>query len=199
MPRPDALCIHCGSLERHRLVWLFLAEKTSLLGGQSRKMLHIAPESCFEKRLRKQLKNGYVTADLYNPNVQIAMDITDIPLANESFDVLYCSHVLEHVPDDRKALREFFRILKPSGWLLLVVPVNVDKTIEDASVTDPQKRLELFGQDDHVRKYGPDIIERIREAGFRAQKILAGDFLSAEQIRKCSTTVNTPLFYCTKQ
>jgi ubiquinone/menaquinone biosynthesis C-methylase UbiE len=127
------------------------------------------------------------------------MDITDIPLANESFDALYCSHVLEHVSDDRKALREFFRILKPSGWLLLVVPVNVGKTIEDASITDPQKKLELFGQDDHVRKYGPDIIERIREAGFKVHKILPGDFLNAEQIRKCSTTVDTPLFYCTKQ
>ena len=198
-PRPDALCIHCKSLERHRLVWLFLTEKTSLLGGQSCKMLHIAPEPCMEKKLKNTLGNGYVTADLYRPDVQVKMDIAAIPFADETYDTIYCSHVLEHVPDDRKAIREFYRILKPSGWLLLVVPVNVDKTIEDASITDPQKRLELFGQDDHVRKYGPDIIARIRESGFHVKKVLPGDFLSAEQIHKCGTTVDTPLFYCTKQ
>jgi SAM-dependent methyltransferase len=198
-PRPDALCIHCKSLERHRLVWLFFKANMNLFSSPSKTMLHIAPEPCLEKKLKNILGNGYVTADLYRPDVQVKMDITAIPFADETYDAIYCSHVLEHVPDDRKALREFYRILKPSGWLLLVIPVNVDKTIEDASITDPQKRLKLFGQDDHVRKYGPDIIERIREAGFKVQKILPGDFLSAEQIRKYSTTVYTPLFYCTKQ
>ncbi len=197
--RPDALCIHCKSLERHRLVWLFLTTKTSLFNGQPHQMLHVAPEPCFKTRLKKRLKNGYITADLHSPNVQIVMDITNIPLGNEVFDAIYCSHVLEHVPDDQKAICEFYRVLKPSGWALLLVPINVEKTVEDPSITDPRQRERLFGQSDHIRKYGPDFIDRIREAGFKVHKILPSDFLSAEQICKCGITVDTPLFYCTKQ
>jgi predicted SAM-dependent methyltransferase len=161
-------------------------------------MLHIAPEACLEKKLKNILGDSYITADLNRPDVRVKMDITSIPFPESTYDVIYCSHVLEHVPDDRKALREFYRVLKPTGWLLLLVPVNVEKTFEDASVTDPQKRLELFGQDDHVRKYGPDVMDRIQEAGFKVKRVLPGDFLAAEQIIQYGITANAPLFYCTK-
>lgn len=198
VPRPDAKCIHCGSLERYRLVWLFFKTQTDLFNSSSKSMLHIAPEACLEKKLKNILQDSYITADLNRPDVRVKMDITSIPFPESTYDVIYCSHVLEHVPDDRKALREFHRVLKPAGWLLLVVPVNVRKTIEDPSVTDPQKRLELFGQDDHVRKYGPDVMDRIQEAGFKVKRVLPGDFLTTEQIIQYGTTANTHLFYCTK-
>lgn len=161
-------------------------------------MLHIAPEVCLEKKFRQVFGRNYVTADLNRNDVQLKIDVTNMPLSNDSFDIIFCSHVLEHVPDDLKALREFHRILKPDGWMMLLVPVNVDKTIEDPSITDPQKRLELFGQDDHVRKYGPDVINRIQESGFHVKQVLPGDFLTSEQIEQFGTTSDTPLFYCTK-
>lgn len=196
--RPDACCIHCGSLERHRLVWMYINGQTDLLNGSPKSMLHIAPEPCLEMKFKTILRDGYITADLNRPDVRVKMDVTSIPFADNTYDMIYCSHVLEHVPDDRKALRELCRVLKPTGWMLLLIPINVEKTVEDPSITDPQKRLELFGQDDHVRRYGPDVLERIREAGFKVKKVLPGDFLTAEQIVQYATTDDTPLFYCTK-
>jgi len=110
-PRQDALCLHCGSLERHRLLYIFLKEKMDFFSNQSKKMLHIAPEPCLEVLFKKTI-GEYVSADLYNPNAMVKMDIMDIQYENETFDIIYCSHVLEHVSDDRKAMREFFRVLK---------------------------------------------------------------------------------------
>jgi len=185
-------------LERHRLLWLFLEKKTDLFKIQAKKMLHVAPEECFVIKLTQLLSDGYITADLNNPNVQIKMDITDIPFENQTFDIVCCSHVLEHVPDDKKALREFYRILKDNGWSILLVPVNVNKTIEDPSITDPEERERLFGQSDHVRKYGPDFIDRVREAGFYVTQILPTDFLSEDEISRYKTTAHTPIYYCTK-
>jgi hypothetical protein len=105
--REDARCPHCGALERHRLVWLYLVNRTELFDGKPKRMLHVAPEQCFERRLRARLGAGYLTADLLDPHTMERMDITDIQYPDESFDVIYCSHVLEHVPDDRRAMREF--------------------------------------------------------------------------------------------
>ena len=160
--RPDAQCPRCGSLERHRLVWLYFANRTDLFDGNLKRMLHVAPERTFEARLRKRLGAGYLTADLFDPHVMVQMDICNIQYPEESFDVIYCSHVLEHVPDDRRALGEFGRVLKRSGWAILLVPITVDRTVEDPTVTDPAERLRLFGQDDHVRRYGPDYVDRLR-------------------------------------
>jgi SAM-dependent methyltransferase len=123
IPREDAQCMHCGSVERHRLVWLHFKRKTNLFNEQSLKMLHVAPEVIFEKYLKHQLGDNYLTADLFNPSAMVKMDITDIQYPDESFDVIYCSHVLEHVPDDRKAMKEFLRVLKPNGWAVLLVPI----------------------------------------------------------------------------
>jgi len=166
--RPNALCPHCLSLERHRLLWLFLKDKTEFF-TTSAKMLHIAPELCYIKRFESLPKLDYLTADIESPLAKIKMDIHDIPFPENTFDVIFCNHVLEHVQDDKKALSEMLRVLKPGGWSILQIPIFkplIDQTIEDPTLEDPKKRAELFGQDDHVRMYGKDYAERIRSTGF---------------------------------
>ena len=180
--RLDAKCAHCGALERHRLVWKFFKEKTNLSDGRGKKMLHIAPEVFFSKRLKQIPGLDYLTADLYDNSVNLKMDITKIQFPDNSFDIIYCSHVLEHVIDDRKAMREFYRTLKSGGWAAIMVPVNSEETFEDPSVTDPKERLKLFGPSDHVRIYGHDFAGRLREAGFRVEIIFPDDFLGDERL-----------------
>ena len=148
---------------------MFLDAKTDLWDGAEKSLLHIAPEACLEPPLRSRLKEGYITADLHNPAAMIEMDITDIDYEDRSFDVIFCSHVLEHVENDKKALAEFFRILKPSGWAMLLVPITVTTTYEDSTITDPEQRLQEFGQTDHVRRCGHDYVDRIREVGFEVR------------------------------
>lgn len=163
-----AKCQCCGSLERHRLVWLYFRHETDLFDAPKR-MLHIAPEPALFQRLRSEPRIDYVCADL-NPTYALdhieAMDVMSIPYPEDSFDVIYCSHVLEHVEDDRRAMREFARVLRPDGWAVLLVPVLRPVTDEDPSVTDPAERSRRFGQSDHLRMYGPDFADRLREAGF---------------------------------
>ncbi len=200
--RNDARCVHCNSLERHRLAWLFFENQTDLFNAQKKKMLHIAPEEAFQKPLREKLGKGYLTADLYNPAAMLKMDITDIQYPDDTFDVIYCSHVLEHVPDDKKAIREFYRVLKPEGWAILLVPILDGPTYEDNSITDPHERLKAFGQEDHVRKYGTDgvYLDRLKEAGFTVKVISPSDFLDSVQIAKMGITdAAQDIYYCTKQ
>jgi predicted SAM-dependent methyltransferase len=198
VPRQDAECVHCGALERHRLLWLFLQKKTDLFDGKPKKMLHVAPEPCFESRFKEQLAGDYLTADLLN-RAMVKMDITDIQYASESFNVIYCSHVFEHVPDDRQAMREFFRVLKSNGWAILLVPITSEKTYEDFSIVDPKERLRAFGQEDHVRRYGPDFVERLREAGFAVEITKVSDLAGREDaVRMGLTPDSGDIFYCTK-
>jgi SAM-dependent methyltransferase len=198
--REDAQCVHCGALERHRLVWLFIQKKTTLFDGRSKKMLHVAPESCLEPRLRERLGDNYLTADLLNPRAMVRMDITDIQYADQTFDVIACSHVLEHVQDDRRAMREFCRVLTNDGWAIFLVPVTSDHTIEDPSIIDPEERLRVFGQADHVRRYGPDFVDRLREAGFAVGIIGINDVVNDREAVEMGLTADTgTIYYCTKQ
>jgi SAM-dependent methyltransferase len=172
---------------------------TNLFDKHLKYMLHVAPEPSFEKQLRKQLGSGYISADIIRGRAMIRMDITDIQYPDETFDVIYCSHVLEHVSDDKRAIREFCRVLKSDGWAVLLVPITSDKTFEDASVVDPSERLKLFGQEDHVRRYGPDYVERLRSC-FHVKVINAHDFLQKEEIiRMGITNAAGEIYYCTKQ
>ena len=196
--RPDALCPVCGSLERHRLVWVFFNCRTNLFDGAGKKMLHIAPEKEFEAKLRKARGLDYLTADLNDRHAMVQMDITNIGYGDDTFDVIYCSHVLEHVGDDRKALRELNRVLKAGGWAVFVVPVKVDKTIEDVSVTDPAERERLFGQHDHVRRYGRDFVNRLEEAGFSVTTFSSGDIAGAGNVVRFGLKTEQ-LFFCTKK
>lgn len=199
VPREDAQCMHCGALERHRLLWLFVQKKTSLFDGMAKKMLHVAPEACFEPRFKERLGDDYLTADLFNPRAMVKMDITDIRYADRSFDVIYCSHVLEHVQDDRRAMREIFRVLKNDGWAILLVPVGSEQTFEDPSIVEPEARLKAFGKEDHVRRYGPDYADRLREAGFIVEVTAVRDLASGDEARKMGlTSASGEIYFCTK-
>jgi SAM-dependent methyltransferase len=181
--RANALCPHCMSLERHRLIWLYLQEKSNFF-RQPLQVLHIAPEACFIKHFEKMHGAGYITADIESPLAKVKMDVHEIPFDENTFDVILCNHVLEHVRDDIQAMREFHRVMKPGAFAILQVPLFLplpEKTIEDPAITDPRERERLFGQDDHVRKYGKDYAQRIQEAGFRAEEDLFVDQLTPDQ------------------
>jgi SAM-dependent methyltransferase len=169
-PRPNALCPSCLSLERHRLIWTYLKEKTTFF-SQKLKVLHIAPEPCFMKRFEKIHGDGYVTADIESPLAKVKMDIHQMPFGENEFDVVLCNHVLEHVTNDIQAMSEIRRVLKPGGWSILQVPFFSpvpEVTFEDNSITDRRERERKFGQDDHVRKYGKDYPLRIERSGLKA-------------------------------
>jgi len=196
----NARCPVCRCLERHRLDWIFFQSKTNLFDGKQKKMLHVAPESIFESKFRKVPTLNYFTADLNNPKAMCNLDITNIPFPDNCFDVIYCSHVLEHVPDDRKALREFLRVLRTGGWALLQVPITAEKTFENPSIIDPFERKRLFGQIDHVRRYGPDYKERLEEAGFKTKVLSAGSVLkNKNDFLRFAIQENRMIFYCMKQ
>ena len=186
--RANALCPKCLSLERHRLLWLYLTRETDLLTAFPR-TLHIAPEVCIMRHLKSHFKSRpgqYLTADLESPLADLHFDVQQIPLEDNSVDVVLCNHILEHVADDRKALRELHRILKPGGWGILLSPVDRDyeQTFEDDSIVDPDERTRIFGQYDHRRIYGQDYIDRLREAGFEAADIdYAASLPEAERLR----------------
>ena len=179
-----ALWLRRLSLERHRLLWLYLTRETDLLRRPQR-ILHIAPEVCLMKRLRHRAAD-YTTADLESPLAELHFDVLRIPLPDASYDVLICNHLLEHVADDRRALGEFYRILRPGGWGILLSPVDRSRaaTFEDDSITDPEERTRIFGQYDHRRIYGRDYGGRLREAGFEVREIDYAARFSAEERRR---------------
>ncbi|CAN5716465.1 hypothetical protein BH11PSE8_BH11PSE8_30760 [soil metagenome] len=198
-PRANAMCPNCGSLERHRLMQLYFERKTNLFSAPL-KVLHFAPEACFAAVLDNNPLIDYISADLYAPNAKQKIDITDIPYADDSFDVILCSHVLEHIPDDHRAMRELRRVLKPQGWALLQVPIDHRRatTFEDPSVTDPAERLRLFGQHDHVRWYGRDYATRLVRAGF---DVRVDDFfgeLADDLVRHYGLIAGEDIHFCTK-
>lgn len=186
--RDNALCPSCLSLERHRLLWLWLERESNLMTSHPR-LLHIAPEVCLMKHLKKHYRtcrDQYVTADLESPLADLHFDVQQIPLADGSFEVIICNHLLEHVEDDRRALSELHRILKPGGWGIVLSPIDYSlaTTFEDDSITDPAERTRLFGQYDHRRVYGCDYADRLREAGFEAEEIdYAATFSAADRTR----------------
>jgi SAM-dependent methyltransferase len=199
IPRTDAKCPFCGALERHRFFWLYMERKTAFKSNPPRKALHIAPEAILEDKLRPLIGAGYLTADYFEPDVDLKMDITDIQFPDSSFDFIYCSHVLEHVPDDRKAMREFQRVLTDEGIAILLVPITADETFEDPTIEDPKERLRLFGQEDHVRRYGPDYVSRLQEAGFAVETVRREDFLRSDEIENMGiTAVAGELYICRK-
>ena len=197
--RPDAQCPHCGALERHRYLWIYFTEHTDLFDGKDKKVLHVAPEECFEQRFKTRLGNSYITADLISPRATVKMDITDIQYPDETFDVIYCSHVLEHVVEDRKAMGEFYRTLKNDGWAVLLVPISRETTFEDPSINDPEARLAAFGHRGHVRRYGKDYVDRLRETGFKVSIIAVDEIVPKKDAERMGLTfASGKVYHCTK-
>lgn len=166
--RQNALCPICGSIDRERLLHLYLLQKTDIF-QKPRKLLHIAPESRLKNIFESKANIDYLTADLSSPGVMVKMDITNIQFSDECFDTIICNHVLEHIVDDDKAMAELYRILKSGGWGILQVPLSLTlkSTYEDASISTIEGREQAFGQGDHVRIYAEDYQDRLRQAGFK--------------------------------
>ena len=170
--RPGALCWRCGSHERHRAQWLLLESRPQLL-RDARSLLHFAPEWCLRRRLESIAGLRYVTADLDGPGVDLQLDLTQLALPDGAFDLVICSHVLEHVADDTTAMTELRRITASGGGCLVMVPIALDRerTYEDPAIAAPQDREREFLQRDHVRLYAPDIADRLRGAGFGVEVV----------------------------
>ena len=165
--RPNVFCPVCRSRDRERLVYLYLTRRPHLL-AKGTKLLHVAPETNLRAWLRSNVNLDYVTADLKMSKVDFRLDLTMIPFLDSIFDGIICNHVLEHIPDDLKAMAELARILKPGGWAILQVPISssLEITFEEFSITDPTEREIAFGQHDHVRIYGLDYLDRLKRSGF---------------------------------
>ena len=183
--RPNVLSPSTLSLERHRLLWLYLKNETDFFTS-NKKVLHFAPEQAFYKRFR-QLKNlDYTTTDLLSPLADVKADICNLPFKDNSYDVILCNHVLEHIPDDTKAMQELYRVLKPNGMAILQIPQDLNRanTFEDNTITDKKERAEIFGQYDHVRIYGRDYFDKLRSIGFKVDEVDYTAQLSSEKIDK---------------
>lgn len=164
---PDVRCPRCGSMERHRLLWLYLQQRTDLVTRHHR-VLHMAPETAIQRLLRKLPNIDYVSADLASPLADVHCDLQSLPFEDGSFDVVICNHVLEHIPDDRRAMTELARVTAPGGFALLMCPIAADRatTLEDPSVKTSEDALRVYSQEDHVRLYGADYCDRLEAAGF---------------------------------
>ena len=162
-PRENVLSPSTLSLERHRLLWLYLKNETDFFTAP-KKVLHFAPEQAFYKLFRNLSNLDYTTTDLESPLANVKADICDLPFNDNEFDVILCNHVLEHIPDDTKAMQELHRILKPGGIGIFQIPQDLDRetTFEDDSITDKKERAKIFGQYDHVRIYGRDYFDKLR-------------------------------------
>lgn len=183
--RKNALCPGTLSLERHRLLWLYLDRETNFLSSNL-KVLHVAPEQVFYKKFKKLKNWEYLTFDLNSPIADIKGDLTSTNFKDESFDLIICNHVLEHIEDDKSALDEMYRILKYNGISILQVPINVkrENTFEDLSIKSKIQREKYFGQYDHVREYGLDFKDRVEQAGFKVEMINYSKKISQDLVIK---------------
>lgn len=184
-PRENVLSPSTLSLERHRLLWLYLKNETNFF-SEKLKVLHFAPEQAFFGRFKKLKNLEYITTDLNSPIADIKADICDLPFKDNSFDVVLCNHVLEHIPNDTKAMQELFRVLKSKGWGIFQIPQDMNRktTFEDHSITDKKERTQIFGQYDHVRIYGRDYFDKLRSIGFKVEEVDFTIKLSSDQIEK---------------
>lgn len=196
----EAMCPVCMSSDRIRLLFYFLKNKTNIFTNRH-KLLHIAPEPSLEHLFKKHPNIDYLTADLDPTEVMMQMDITKIQLPENSFDAIVCNHVLEHIPDDMKAMSELYRILKPGGWAILQVPFSktLSQTFEDPKVINPNDREQIFGQTDHVRIYAWDYTDRLKKAGFNVNVYRwTEDDRIQDLAMKMKLNPDEPVFYCTK-
>ena len=199
--RENALSPSTLSLERHRLMWLFLRDNTTFFTATKKlKVLHIAPEQCFLDIFRKQQNLNYITSDLQSPIADVKADICDLPFKENEFDVVFCNHVLEHISNDTIAMQELYRVLKPGGFGIFQIPQDLSKaiTFEDNTITDRKERAKLFGQYDHVRVYGRDYFDKLRSIGFKVDEVDYTKKITLDKIEKYCLMQNEILPVCYK-
>ena len=199
--RENALSPSTLSLERHRLLWLFLQQESNFFSSEKKlKVLHIAPEQCFLDLFRKQQNLEYITSDLESPIADVKADICDLPFEDNSFDVVFCNHVLEHIPDDTKAMQELYRVMKVGGFGIFQIPQDLSRetTFEDDSITDPKERAKIFGQYDHVRVYGRDYFNKLRSIGFTVDEIDYTKKIAPEKLERFALMKGEILPVCYK-
>lgn len=193
--RQNALCPVCGSLERHRLILTFVKEMTDLCDGRPKRLLHVAPEPHLRAWLSRVPNLHYTSLDITTSRrPRVVADLTRLAFVDGSFDVIFCSHVLEHVPDDRQAMQELRRVLK--GWAILQVPLRKGPTHEDPAITSPADRLAHFGQEDHVRFYGDDYPDRLRQAGFAVKIAAFAEGLDQSRQRRLGVRTGEDIYLC---
>jgi SAM-dependent methyltransferase len=184
-PRENVLSPSTLTLERHRLLWLYLRNETDFF-TKPIQLLHFAPEQAFYKRFKELNHITYTTTDLNSPLADVKADICDLPFDDNSFDVILCNHVLEHIPDDTKAMQELYRVMKPGGWGIFQIPQDLkrEQTFEDNTITDRKERARIFGQYDHVRIYGRDYFDKLRNIGFTVEEVDYANRLPKEDVEK---------------
>ncbi|RZJ33661.1 MAG: class I SAM-dependent methyltransferase [Flavobacterium sp.] len=187
------------SLERHRLLWLYLKNETDFFTAPH-KVLHFAPEQAFYRRFRKMQNLDYVTTDLNSPLADVKADICKLPFANDEFDFILCNHVLEHIPDDTTAMKELFRVMKPGGTGIFQIPQDYSRqvTFEDNSITDRNERARIFGQYDHVRVYGLDYFDKLRAIGFKVNEVDYTSVLPKELVAEYALAAGEIIPVCHK-
>lgn len=197
--RENVLSPSTLSLERHRLFWLYLKNETTFF-SEKHKVLHFAPEQAFYKRFRKMNNLEYTTTDLNSPIADVKADICKLPFSDNEFNFIICNHVLEHIPDDKKAMEELYRVLTPGGTAILQVPYQASRavTFEDDRITDPKERARIFGQYDHVRVYGMDYFDKLRNIGFKVNAVDYTATLSEADINKYRLAKGELLPVCKK-
>ena len=195
----NSKCPGCNSLERQRLLWLYLTRELKIQ-NQKIRLLNVAPDFAVQSKLKSLHNIDYVSIDLESKLAMYKADITNLNFVENSFDSILCYHVLEHIKDDRKAISELYRILKPGGWAILQTPIDIDreKTFEDFSITSAQERKRIFGQEDHVRIYGRDYFQRLENAGFLISEDGFIDKFSTSEKEKYVLDNNEVIFFCTK-
>jgi SAM-dependent methyltransferase len=199
--RENALSPSTLSLERHRLLWLYLQNETDFFSSDKKlKVLHIAPEQCFLDIFRKQKNLEYITSDLESPIADVKADICDLPFEDNEFDVVFCNHVLEHIPNDTKAMQELHRVLNTGGFGIFQIPQDLNReiTFEDDSITDRKERAKIFGQYDHVRVYGRDYFNKLRSIGFKVDEVDFTKKIALEKLERFALMKGEILPVCFK-
>lgn len=196
--RSLSYCPRCNSKARHRRIWLFLEEKTNLF-SERLSLFEVSPKYSFSRRFNAMPNLTYFGADLVcRPHISARLDLTAMPVRTNTFDAVICVHVLEEIADDRKAMTELFRVLKPGGWAVISVPTRMDRlTYEDPALTTPEERQRAFGEAAHVRIYGYDLVDRLEQCGFRVQVDLAEN-VPVQTREKYGLRNDENIFYCTK-
>ncbi|MDC1403210.1 methyltransferase domain-containing protein [Crocinitomicaceae bacterium] len=184
--REGVLCPGDLTLERHRLMWLYLRDFSDFFTKPNLKVLHMAPEQCFLDKFKAQKNLDYLTADIVSPIADMHFDLHNIPLEDNCFDVVFCNHVMEHVDDPNQCMSELFRVMRPRGWAIMQVPqdFSIEVTYEDKSITSPEDREKHYWQKDHVRLFGKDYPDYLRRAGFEVEEFYPKEKLGAELFEK---------------